>query len=155
LVEADNLVNTVRKELTDLIHELRPPLVESARFDEALNEYIAEWAQQTGIEASLDVHGYFELSLEIKQAIYRIIQEALANATRHSSAKRVDATLRFGERTVEFCLRDDGVGFDTQRQYDGLGLRSMRERVESLNGDFHIESGIGQGTNICITIPTG
>jgi signal transduction histidine kinase len=155
LVEADNLVNTVRKELTDLIHELRPPLVEGARFDETLNEYIIEWAQQTGIEASLNVHGYFELPLEIKQAIYRIMQEALANVTRHSSAKRVDATIRFGERTVEFCLCDDGVGFDTQRQYDGIGLRSMRERVETLNGDFHIESRTGQGTNICITIPTG
>jgi NarL family two-component system sensor histidine kinase LiaS len=155
LVEADNLVNMVRKELTDLIHELRPPLMEGARFDETLNEYIIEWAQQTGIEASLKVDGYFELSLEIKQAIYRIMQEALANVNRHSSAKWVDATIRFGEGTVEFCLRDDGVGFDTQRQYDGMGLRSMRERVESLNGDFHIESGPGQGTSICITIPTG
>jgi signal transduction histidine kinase len=155
LVEADNLVNTVCKELTDLIHELRPPLVEGARFDETLNEYISEWAQQTGIEVSLNVHGYYELPLEIKQAIYRIMQEALANVTRHSSAKRVDASIRFGERTVEFCLRDDGVGFDTHQRYNGLGLRSMRERVETLNGDFHIESGIGQGTNICITIPTG
>ncbi len=153
LVEADNLVNAVRKELTDLIHQLRPPQMESARFDETLNEYIVEWAQQTGIEASLDVHGYYDLPMENKQAIYRIMQEALANVTRHSSARRVDATLRYGERTVEFCLRDDGVGFDTQRQYDGIGLRSMRERVESLNGDFHIESGPGQGTKICITIP--
>ena len=153
LVEADNLVDSVRVELTDLIHELRPTSMNGARFDETLNEYIIEWAHQTGIQANLNVDGYIDLPLEIKQAIYRIMQEALANVAKHSSAKGVDVSMRYRESSVEFCLSDDGIGFDSQGQYDGMGLDSMRERVESLKGDFKIQSEPGQGTKICITIP--
>ena len=153
LIEADNLVDSVRGELTDLIHELRPPSMNGAHFDETLNEYIIEWAHQTGIEATLKVEGFIELPLEIKQAIYRIMQEALANVTRHSSADKVDVTMSFGENLVNFCLSDDGVGFDIQQQHDGMGLDSMRERVESLKGDFSIQSEPGRGTKVCVTIP--
>lgn len=153
LIEADNLVDSVRGELTDLIHELRPPSMNGVRFDETLNEYIIEWAHQTGIEATLHVDGFIDLPLEIKQAIYRIMQEALANVTKHSSAKKVEATMHFGEDLVEFCLSDDGVGFDTQKPDDGMGLDSMRERAESINGDFNIRSEPGRGTKICITVP--
>ena len=153
LVEADNLVDSVRVELTDLIHELRPPSINGDRFDETLNEYIIEWAHQTGIEATLSVDGFIDLPLEIKQAIYRIMQEGLANVARHSSAEVVDLTMRFGDNSVDFCLRDDGVGFDIQEPHDGMGLDSMRERIESLQGHFSIQSEPGHGTEICITIP--
>ncbi len=153
LMEANNLVDSVRVELTDLIHELRPPSMNGTRFDETINEYIIEWAHQTGIQANLNVDGYIDLPLEIKQAIYRIMQEALANVAKHSSAKGVDATILFRENSVEFCLSDDGLGFDSHGQYDGMGLDSMRERVESLNGDFNIQSEPERGTKICITIP--
>ena len=153
LVEADTLVDSVRVELTDLIHELRPPSMDGTRFDETLNEYVIEWAHQTGIEATLNVDGFIDLPLEIKQAIYRIMQEALANVAKHSFANSVDVTLQFVNSSVEFCLSDDGVGFDTQQQYDGMGLDSMRERVESLKGDFSIQSEPEQGTKVCITIP--
>jgi signal transduction histidine kinase len=155
LVEADNLVDSVRVELTDLIHELRPPSMNGGNFDEMINEYVIEWAHQTGIEAALKVEGFIDLSLEIKQTIYRIMQEALANVTKHSSADRVDVMLRCGENSVGFCISDDGVGFDSQQHCDGMGLDSMRERVESLNGSLSIQSQPGQGTKICITIPIG
>jgi len=153
LVEADNLVDSVRGELTDLIHELRPQSMNGTRFDETVNEYIIEWAHQTGIEATLKVEGVTDLPLEIKQAIYRLMQEALANVARHSSADKVDVTMSFGENSINFCLSDDGVGFDIQQQHDGMGLDSMRERVESLKGDFSIQSEDGRGTKVCVTIP--
>jgi NarL family two-component system sensor histidine kinase LiaS len=153
LVEADNLVDSVREELTDLIHELRPPSMNGTRFDETLNEYIIEWAHQTGTEANLMVDGFIDLPLEIKQAIYRIMQEALANVTRHSSADKVDVTMNYRDNLVEFCISDNGVGFDIQQQHDGMGLDSMRERVESLKGDFSIQSDDGRGTKVCATIP--
>jgi NarL family two-component system sensor histidine kinase LiaS len=153
LIEADNLVDSVRGELTDLIHELRPLAMNGRRFDETVNEYIIEWAHQTGIEANLEVEGYIDLPLEVKQAIYRIMQEALANVTRHSSANKVDIALTFGEKLVELCIYDDGVGFDIQQPHGGMGLDSMRERVETLKGDFSIESSLGHGTKVCGTIP--
>jgi NarL family two-component system sensor histidine kinase LiaS len=154
LVEADNLVDSVRRELTDLIHELRPPSINGARLEEALNEYLIEWTHQTGIKATLNVEGCAELSLDMKQAIYRIMQEALANVARHSSAHNVEANLTFEQHSVIFCIFDDGAGVDTGRQYDGMGLVSMRERAESLNGGFSVESGPGRGTKICAAFPT-
>jgi signal transduction histidine kinase len=89
----------------------------------------------------------------IKQAIYRIMQEGLANVARHSSADKVDLTMSFRDNVAELCISDDGIGFDIQQQHDGMGLDSMRERVESLNGDFSVQSEDGRGTKICITIP--
>ena len=153
LVEADNLVDSVRVELTDLIHELRPPSMNGTRFDDTLNETIIEWAHQTGIEAVLKVDGFLDLPLETKQSIYRIMQEALANVSKHSSASSVAVTLLFRSDSVNFCISDDGVGFDPEQRYDGMGLDSMRERVESLKGDFNIQSEPKRGTKICITIP--
>lgn len=153
LVEADTLVDSVREELTDLIHELRPPSMNGTQFDETINEYIIEWAHQTGIAAVFNVEGFVDLSLEIKQAIYRIMQEALANVARHSSADNVEIALNFLENRVEFSVSDDGSGFDAQEQHAGMGLDSMRERAESLNGSFLIESKLGQGTKICVTFP--
>jgi signal transduction histidine kinase len=99
------------------------------------------------------VEGFADLSLEIKQAIYRIMQEALANVARHSSAESIEVALRFQHEQVEFCLRDDGTGFDIQAYHDGMGLDSMHERAEEHNGKLHIESAIGQGTEICVTFP--
>jgi signal transduction histidine kinase len=153
LVEADNLVDSVRGELTDLIHELRPPSMNGDRFDETINEYMIEWAHQTGISVSLTVEGFVDLSLEIKQTLYRIMQEALANVARHSSAENVDVSLTFLSDWVEFCVRDDGVGFNVQQVHNGIGLDSMRERAESLNGDVSIVSEASRGTEICVTIP--
>jgi NarL family two-component system sensor histidine kinase LiaS len=153
LVEADNLVDSVRGELTDLIHELRPQSMNGKSFDETLNEYIIEWAHQTGIEANLEVEGYIDMPLETKQALFRLMQEALANVTRHSAADKVDVTMSFKDNVVEFCINDDGQGFDVKQQHDGMGLDSMRERVESLGGNFSLQSEFGHGTKVCAVIP--
>ncbi len=153
LIEADNLVDSVRGELTDLIHELRPLSMNGGRFDETLNEYLIEWAHQAGIGAALSVDGFVDLSLEIKQAIYRIMQESLANVARHSSAENVEVALLYRDQEVEFSVRDDGVGFDPLEQHDGMGLDSMRERAEGLGGAFSIESEAGLGTKVRVTFP--
>jgi signal transduction histidine kinase len=153
LVEADKLIDSVRRELTDLIYELRPSSMNGGRFDETINEYLVEWAHQTGIGANLNVTGFVDLSLEIKQAIYRIMQEALANVARHSSADQVSVAMEYGDSHVQLTICDDGMGFDTQQHHNGIGLESMRERAESFNGDFLIESETGKGTIIIVTFP--
>jgi len=153
LVEADFLVDSVRGELTDLIHELRPPSINGDNFDETINEYLIEWAHQAGIRATLNVIGSFDLPLDIKQAIYRILQEALANVARHSSADQVMVTLQYRATVVELMIQDDGLGFDTQQHYDGIGLQSMRERAETFGGDFNLISTVGQGTQIEVALP--
>lgn len=153
LIEAESLVDSVRGELTDLIHELRPPSINGDSFDETVNEYLIEWAHQTGVAVSLTVEGFVDLPLETKQAMYRIVQEALSNVARHSSADQVIVVIEYQDSRVLLIIRDDGVGFDTQQHHDGIGLESMRERTESLGGGFSIESAAGQGTKIVVSFP--
>jgi signal transduction histidine kinase len=153
IIEADHLVDSVRVELTDLIHELRPPTMNGQDFSVSLNDYAIEWAHQSGIELNVDVQGEDGLSLEAKQTLFRILQEALANVARHSRAQRVNVSLSYRADVVHLTITDDGCGFETSAQHDGMGLNSMQERADSQNGTFTIESEPGRGTRISVTLP--
>ena len=84
----------------------------------------------------------------IKVVIYRVLQEALNNFARHGKGDRVEVSLSKSDGTFSFVIRDNGQGFDVENAQKGLGLESMRERVELSGGEFQIESTTGQGTTI-------
>jgi len=153
LTEADALVDQVRKELTDLIHELRPQTMDGQNLADVLKEYAIDWAHRSGIEIEVNVQEEGQLSLESEQTLYRIAQEALANVARHSTANHVDLLLSYGDGVVTMEIADDGCGFDPRGEHAGMGLVSMRERAEALNGDVVIESEPGRGTHISVTLP--
>jgi signal transduction histidine kinase len=153
LVEADGLLDSVKNELTNLVHELRPQSVDGQDFAETLKEYAADWSHQSGIEININIEGSDELSLETREALFRIAQEALANIARHSSASCADIYLEYGTDMVKLIIKDDGHGFDKSAQHGGLGLYSMRERAEVLGGNFTVESSPDQGTKIVVTLP--
>ncbi len=153
LVEADALVDSVKNELTNLVHELRPQSIDGQDFAETLKEYAAEWSHRSGIEMNINIEGVDELSLEIREALFRITQEALANTARHSSAHCVEISLEYEADLVKIIIKDDGHGFDKSVQHGGLGLYSMRERAEVLGGSFAVESSPDQGTKIVVTLP--
>jgi NarL family two-component system sensor histidine kinase LiaS len=159
LVEADALLDSVKNELTNLVHELRPQSADGQDFAETLKEYAAEWSHRSGIELNINIAGIAgiagddELSLEIREALFRITQEALANTARHSSAHCVELSLEYGADRVKMVIMDDGHGFDKSVQHSGLGLYSMRERAEVLGGSFAVESSPDQGTKIVVTLP--
>jgi signal transduction histidine kinase len=95
-----------------------------------------------------------DVSLKIKQDLYRIAQEALHNTVKHARASQVELKLDQTNEVVILEIRDNGRGFDTMASFPGhLGLHSMRERVTKLGGTFQIESIERQGTVICIRIP--
>ncbi len=95
-----------------------------------------------------------EVQPSIKTAIYRLMQEALNNVTKHSRAELVYLSLRKTGDRIEFIIRDTGRGFDiaetlsVENSQKGFGLTSMRERVEISGGSFAIESVKGKGTTI-------
>jgi two-component system, NarL family, sensor kinase len=95
----------------------------------------------------------------VQTALYRIAQECLNNAVRHSRAGAVDLSLRYGDRWVHLTVEDDGQGFvlDGERAVDGrpdsFGLRSMRERAELLGGAVQIASRPGVGTTVRAAVP--
>jgi NarL family two-component system sensor histidine kinase LiaS len=153
LQEAETLVDSVRIELTDLIHELRPGTIEGRSFPEVLNDYLIDWAHQNDVAVNLGIDGEFDIPLDHKQTIYRILQEGLANVARHSQANQVWAALKYAGNQVEFTLQDDGIGFTLKISQAGFGLRSMRERVEKMDGKFWVESTPNQGTLVKVTLP--
>jgi NarL family two-component system sensor histidine kinase LiaS len=153
LVEADALVDSVRNELTNLVHELRPKPVDGQDFSETLKEYMVDWSHRNGIELTMDIEENDELSLGTQEALFRIAQEALANIARHSSASRADVSLEYEADVVKMIIKDDGHGFDKSVQHGGLGLYSMRERAEALGGCFTVESSPEQGAKIVVTLP--
>jgi signal transduction histidine kinase len=92
--------------------------------------------------------------LEVKEALYRIGQEALHNVVKHARAKQVEIRLAVNPEKVILRVADDGKGFHVDGAFPGhLGLRSMRERAARLDGALEIISTPGQGTCVCATIP--
>ena len=155
LVEADTLVDSVRKELTNLVLELRPQSMDGQGFSDVLREYAIEWSRHSGIELKDHIEPDAKASLETRETLFRIAQEALANIARHSSAHDADVCLESGTSTLTLTIEDDGRGFDLSAPHSGLGLYSMRERAEALGGSFAVESAPGRGTKVAITLPKG
>jgi signal transduction histidine kinase len=153
LEEADALVDAVRKELTNLVHELRPQALDKQDIPEILKAYTFDWSQRSKIEAIVNIEGSDNISLETREALFRIAQEALANIVRHSSASRVELSLKIEANRVTMIIQDNGKGFDVNAAHSGLGLFSMRERTEGLGGSFSVKSNIGQGTELDVTFP--
>jgi NarL family two-component system sensor histidine kinase LiaS len=94
------------------------------------------------------------LPLDVEQALYRVTQESLANVARHSHATRVDLSLVYNGDTVQLSLSDNGCGFDMNSKPNGMGLRSIRERISSVHGTIQIQSAPGHGTRLLVQVPT-
>lgn len=150
LAEAEQGIRQTQQELTALIHALRPMALTGQDLGQALQEYVQAWQRQTDIRAVLEVRGEQEIAPVIEEAFFRIAQEALANVARHSQASLV--TLRLDSSTVvSISISDNGGGFDVGRAgKPGVGLASMRERVDALHGQIEIHSQPGQGTTITV-----
>ena len=145
--------------LRSLITDLRPAALDELGVHAAV-EGLVERVQNRGIDvdASIDL-GYEQgrkndrLAPEIETTVYRIVQEALTNATKHGGAHRAVVEVSEDAGRVHASVRDDGVGFDLAQRTEGFGLMGMRERVELLDGTLNIESAPGQGTTITVDLP--
>ena len=153
LMEAENLVYEVIQELTFLIQEMYPMALKEKGLATTLREYIFEWENRNGVMINLVIKNARRMDLEMEQAIYRMIQEALANVARHSQSDKVDVSLVYNAETVAVTVEDNGLGFDAIRRAAGMGLRIIKERAESIGGQAYIESEPGIGTKVVITAP--
>jgi signal transduction histidine kinase len=154
----EELLNQVEKQLRRYSHELRPTVLDDLGWIPAIR-FLAEGVSKRAnlrIQIKTTVAGRLPGPVEI--ALYRIVQEALTNAARHSKASRV--WIRIGRKNRIFCcsIEDDGVGFDVQAvQSDGkrrgLGLIAMQERLNGIGGTLSIESARGRGTRLLIQLP--
>lgn len=156
LLEAEQLVSQAQQELTTLIRELRPAALEGQGLTAALSNYVTDWSRQSGIPAEIRASGERPLPLPLEQALFRVAQEALTNVARHSRAGTVEVQLVWEDDTPLLTITDNGQGFSPAGPPGkGLGLQSMRERVEFFGGTLTVQSHPGQGTRIMAQIPKG
>ncbi len=141
-------------EMRALIFELRPESLETEGLVAAITKQAASLKARHSIEATTTLCPEPDVPLPIKEALYRIGQEALHNMVKHARATHVAVTMVCTAQQIALTICDNGVGFDPGGDFPGhLGLRSMRERVMRLGGELTISSASGQGTTICATVP--
>lgn len=149
------------KESKRIAANLRPLTLDDLGIVTTLRGYIHQSSEQfkgIRIESRIDIRED-DVAEEQKITLYRILQEALTNVIKHGRADRVRIGLKVDDGTLVLEVQDNGIGFDPQAQLDrkdplsGLGLKSMRERVEICSGTFAIESAPGRGTSLRVTLP--
>jgi two-component system, NarL family, sensor kinase len=159
--EARDLVSRNVRALRDEIVELGPYAFQEMSFETAIENCLPVWQRRYGFEVRLAIERV-DLPPEIAGDLFRIAQEAVVNAGRHAEATRVEISLRTVGRQIELRVADDGQGFSGMNGMDRingvssepghLGLASMRERAELLDGELTIESS-DRGTRVMVLAP--
>jgi signal transduction histidine kinase len=140
------------------IMALRTQVGADQPFREALLEYMKRWETQSGIATVLEVEGELDISPSVELQLLRIIQEAMANARKHSQCSTARVELQQLDGFIVAAIEDDGAGFDpairSRAAFPRFGLAIMRERAESIGGSLQIDSAPGRGTRVKIRLPT-
>ena len=144
------------KEMRLLVHELRPMEIEDQGLEGALQQRLESVEKRAGINAQLQLNGTVQLPASLEYELYRVAQEALNNSLKHSAATSVMVLVTAGDQGILLEIEDNGRGFDTEAvgTSGGMGLTTMRERVENLGGRFNVNSQPGAGTKVRIEVPT-
>jgi two-component system sensor histidine kinase UhpB len=152
--ETKALANQAMNELLSLARQLRPTALDDLGLVAAIGGQV-ERLGRGEIGTSLTTEGDFsDLGDDAQLVVYRVAQEALNNATRHSGAGRVEVRLRRDEDGgVVLEVADDGRGFAFDESERGLGIGGMRERALLVGGDLTIESRPGAGTTVRLEVP--
>jgi signal transduction histidine kinase len=164
LERIDRSVKMLESALNDIrtfMGTFRPPEFERRDLLAVLEGLAIQHESTSGNTVFLEVENVVpEVALPVKIALYRILQEALANSTRHGNADRHYVRLASFGNTVTLEVADEGRGFDPDAVFargddpgQHLGLSGMRERAQLLGGSFAVESAPGRGTRITVTVP--
>jgi signal transduction histidine kinase len=160
LKKAQSLAVQVSTEVTRLIHELRPTLLDTLGLIPAIRRYAEDILRPMGINVSMEISGEpLTLPPEVDVGLYRIAQGTIGNILKHSESKNVIITLEYQVDQLLMQVKDDGVGFDVLKLTDvdekgrGSGVFSMKERVKLMGGTCLITSQPEKGTLITVRIP--
>ena len=152
-----NLCRQMNQDLYRLVHDLRPAQLDDLGLIPALRFLTDEGQQGSGLKVSLEISGKQQrLEPFVETIIFRIVQEALTNVTRHAETDHAAVKLSFEEQHVVLQVADQGKGFGTADPEDtrkGWGLVGIEERVKALKGQFRVESSPGQGTTLEAVVP--
>jgi signal transduction histidine kinase len=149
------LAGQAHAELRAVIDGLAPPELAAGGLAGSVRGYAALAGRTYGAEVIVRAADLPDLDPQRATVVYRVAQEAIGNAVRHSGSKRVTVCLSGRQRRVVLEVRDQGSGFDPSAPQAGLGLASMRERADSVGGRLSIASAAGTGTQVRLSIPSG
>ena len=154
---ASELAREVMTQSHKMAWDLRPASLDNLGLVATLQQSTKEWAQSSGVAVDFVAHGLESsrrLSPELEIAFFRVVQEALANVSRHAGASQVSVILECGPHQARVVIEDNGSGFAPQ-ELDGrrMGLLGMRERLEAVGGEFEVESSPGSGTAVFARAP--
>ena len=155
LAEVKRMNTEVVRAIKDLASGLRPAMLDDLGLGPALRSHARGFSRRSGVPADVRIDGEIESVPEPQRTcIYRVVQEALNNCSRHAHAKHAIVTVYGGADRVTVTIQDDGVGFDPQgKPRSGLGLLGIRERARDLGGTAKITSRPGHGTLVEIELP--
>jgi signal transduction histidine kinase len=143
-------------EMRALIFELRPESLENEGLVVAIEKQVAATRARYGLDVEDVLCEEPPAPIEIKEAIFRVVQESLHNIVKHAHANRVEVRLDCTDTEITLEVSDDGVGFDAGGSFPGhMGLKSMRERTVKFGGETTIASALGEGARIRVRIPLG
>jgi signal transduction histidine kinase len=145
--------------LRALVTDLRPAALDDLGVQAAIEDLVGR-ARSRGLEVDLVIDLAYERGREpvrhapeLETAVYRIVQEALTNATKHGHARRASVEVVEDDTCVRVTVRDDGRGFDPAAHSSGFGLIGMQERAELLHGRLDIKSSPGHGATVSVVFP--
>jgi signal transduction histidine kinase/ligand-binding sensor domain-containing protein len=155
--ELDSISETATQaieEVREITNNLRPQLLDRLGLTKAINAMLKKVSGVIEIESEIDsIDNIFSDVQEI--SVYRIVQESLNNVIKHSNASVARVVIKAAANTLLITVEDDGTGFDFEaaKSKSGFGLVGLKERTQLLNGEFAVDSKIGQGTKIRVKIP--
>jgi signal transduction histidine kinase len=152
--EVNEIVQSTLEKVRTLSQALHPVVLEEAGLESALDTYIPAFEKRTGIGIRYEKIGESGVvDGRVAIHLYRVLQEALNNVARHSRSSHADVRLSFSPASVVLEVEDDGVGFKQSTEVQGMGLVSMRERAEIVNGRIEFLDGHNGGALVRLTVP--
>jgi PAS domain S-box-containing protein len=154
LEELAGVARDAYEEVRSASHALRPPVLDSGDFQEALHAFCTDFSRQVGLPIHFSSDPLPALPEPLRLSFYRFLQESLTNVVRHAQATEATVSVTCGEEAIMLSVHDDGIGMDADGRpaaapsSPGLGLRGLRERFELIGGDVAIDSAPGQGTTV-------
>lgn len=162
LTELRDVADQVRHQVRQSILDIWPSDLTEAKFKADLSKYVADCAPDHVFTVDFTISGDFDgLPSLVRRSLYRVCQEALANAARHAGVDMARVYLYVEPAEVHLSIRDTGRGFDPkealarERNRERFGLRGMQERIQTMGGTCDILSQCSQGTQILVRVPVG